>query len=147
MERWLYLTDKSPDIWKTFRIWAEAFLNNEIEEDTSLYLITTESAEEDKLAYFLSLNDSKRDINKALKRVEEITSDKPSETNKKGYETFKNLNVLQQKMLLQNIYVIDKVEDIERIKTNLKIWLKVSVNKKYVDAFVQRLEASPYTQV
>ncbi|MCK5889186.1 MAG: hypothetical protein KAG19_04515 [Methylococcales bacterium] len=61
------LTDKSPDIWKTFRIWAEAFLNNEIEDDTSLYLITTELVQEDSLAYFLSLDDSKRDIGKALK--------------------------------------------------------------------------------
>lgn len=136
------LTDKSSDIWKSFRIWAEAFLNNEIEDDTSLYLITTESAEENKLAYFLSLDDSKRDIDKALERVEKITSDKPSEANKKGYEAFKLLDDLQQQTLLQNIYIVDKIDDIEKLKTNLKIWLKVSVNKEYIDAFVQRLEGA-----
>lgn len=141
------LTDKSPDIWKTFRIWAEALLNNEIEDDTSLYLITTELAQEDSLAYFLSLNDSKRDIGKALKRVEEITSNKPSKENKKGYEAFKQLDDLEQKNLLQNAYVIDKVEDIEQVKSDLKIWLKLSVNKEYVDAFVQRLEGAWFSRV
>ena len=141
------LTDKSPDIWKTFRIWATALFNNEIEDDTSLYLITTELALKDSLAYFLSLNNSERDIDKALKRVNEITLHKPSAKNKKGYEAFKKLPTFQQKILLQNIYVIDQVDDIEQVKTNLKKWLKVSVNKEYLDAFVQRLEGAWFSRV
>jgi len=141
------LTDKSPDIWKTFRIWAEAFFKNEIKDDTLLYLITTESVKQDKLAYFLSLDDSKRDIGKALERAKEIILSKPSKENKEGYDAFNKLGDLQQKTLLQNIYVIDKVDDIEQLKTNLKNRLNISINKEYVNAFVQRLEGVWFDRV
>lgn len=135
------LTDKSPDIWKTLRIWAEAIKNDEDNfKNSSFYLITTESAEEKSLAYFLSIDDSKRNCNEALAKILDILKDTPSKENIKGFKAVSLLSVTQQKLLLKNIYVIDKIYDIKTAKENLNLFLKISVNKEYLDAFVQRLE-------
>ena len=55
------LTDASPELWKTIRIWCERFENNEIDDGSTLFLITTANVGSGAAPQYLR-NDVSRDI-------------------------------------------------------------------------------------
>jgi hypothetical protein len=67
-ERGANLTDASPDLWKTIRIWIAAMDANEITKETVLYLVTTENAAHGSIAGNLKSN--QRDPAAALHSLE-----------------------------------------------------------------------------
>jgi hypothetical protein len=84
------LSDYSPDLWKTIRIWSEGISKNTIMSDAHLFLITTAEASSGTIAWYLK-SESSRDIDLALSAMNNVASTSKSETNKQGYEAFRKL--------------------------------------------------------
>jgi len=135
------ITDRSPDIWKTLRVWIESHHNNIIDfNNSSLFLITTETAKKNSLAYYLSEDKDKRDTSKAIKKLEEISKTVPSNENKSGFEAFNSLTPSQVLSLIKNIYIIGNTDDIIKIREQVKANLRIGTSKQYMEAFTSRLE-------
>jgi hypothetical protein len=90
------ITNRSPDIWKTLRVWIEPHNNQIINySKSSLFLITTEKPKKNTLAYYLSEKIEKRNIEKAVEELTSIAETTPSKDNKAGYDAFNSLSAAQ----------------------------------------------------
>ena len=135
------ITDRSPDIWKTLRVWIESHHNNIIDfTNSSLFLITTETAKENSLAYLLSEDKNKRNISKAIEKLNEITQTAPSNENKSGFEAYTSLTSSQALSLMNNMYIIGDTDDLLKIREQIKANLRIGTSKQYMEAFTTRLE-------
>ena len=135
------LTDKSPDIWKTIRIWSELILSGEIDlYSNTFYLITTQESPDNSLASYLSYNNQRRDTSKAMERVNTICSQKVGKEISKGVNAFNSLSVAQKTGLLSRIEVVTKSKDITEIGVQLRNSLKLNIGKEHLTAYVERLE-------
>lgn len=139
------LTDKSPDLWKTFRIWAEYYKNYPVKySSTNLLLITTEISQADSLASYLSINESTRNIDDAFSRIKELLKDSPSEVNEKGYLAIAKLSDAELRLLLNNISIIESSSNISQLYQDLKRSVQLYFDKAYIDASLERLEGAWY---
>lgn len=135
------LTDRSPDIWKTIRVWVESIKTGEISlGNVILSLVTTQAVAENSLASLLGVG-PKRDIEEAQKIMSEICEES-NQTNDKGYKAFKSLSVAERNSLLSSIYVVGRSENILKIRENMKPIARQSVPIQAVDAFLDRIEGS-----
>ena len=134
------LTDRSPDIWKTVRVWVESEKAGEIVfGNVILSLVTTQSLPVDSLAEYLSLG-TKRNVGKAEKLMSEICKEEGNNTNGKGYEAFKELSAAKQNALLNSIYVIGKSGDLLTIRDQMAPIARQSVPNDAITAFLDTIE-------
>src|SRR5687767_4603821 len=77
------LTDTSPDLWKTIRIWGEGLINGNIPDGSSFFLITTVDVPKGKAAFYLKMGDV-RDVSKALERLYATAQSSRNKANKHG---------------------------------------------------------------
>lgn len=135
------LTDRSPDIWKTIRVWVESIKSGEISlGNIILSLVTTQVVIEGSLASLLGVG-PKRDIDEAQKIMSGICEESNNK-NDKGYKAFKSLSDAEQNSLLSAIYVVGKSEDLVQIRENMKPIARQSVPVQAVDSFLDRIEGS-----
>lgn len=134
------ITDKSPDIWKTIRVWIETYKNNKLDfNNANLFLVTTQQIVSNTLADFLS-NSKNRDIEKAHKLMRSIVEDKPSKKNKQAFSLFSSLSEIEQKQLCELIFVIDKSETLIEIEKHLENNLRGYAHSAQLKPFLNRLE-------
>jgi|GEM_PF-6105684 len=74
------LTDASPDLWKSVRVWIEGHSGGDIPADARLFLITTSDVGEGSAASRLMI--CGRDEREALKRLEQTAATSANETNR-----------------------------------------------------------------
>lgn len=132
------LTDASPDLWKSLRIWCEGLTAKTIPTETAFYLITTSDSGDDSAAHRLRVVG--RDIATARERLHATAITSTSRENKRAYEAFLALNEAQQRVLLDSVFVIDGSPTITEIDNHLVAEVRWAVERQYVDAFVSRLE-------
>ena len=140
------LTDASVELWKTLRIWCERLENNEIDENSTLFLITTASVGKGTASAFLK-NDKNRDIEKAMMRLNSTAKSSTSSTNVKAYTVYNKMPEERKKALLSMIYILDGLPDVLNIDSNIKKELFHAAKPEYLDSFLQRLEGWWYRQV
>jgi hypothetical protein len=93
------LTDTSPDLWKTIRIWCEGLINGSIPDGSTFFLITTAEAPKGKAASYLKIGDN-RHVPKALERLNATAQSSKNKANKHGYTAFHSLSSDQKNKLL-----------------------------------------------
>ncbi|URQ85385.1 hypothetical protein J8Z28_12465 [Pseudoalteromonas sp. SCSIO 43088] len=134
------LNDKSPDIWKTIRVWVETYKNNQLDlNKANLYLITTENILSDTLAELLSTSRN-RNTEKAHELMCSITSDNPSEKNKQAFMLFNSMSETEQKKLCDAIFIIDRSETLVEIEKHLENNLRGYAHSAQLKPFLNRLE-------
>ena len=132
------LSDRSPDFWKTIRVWAEQISNKTIDIDNTIFtLITTEHISTNSVILDIKNNNNIDEILKKLMGIAEETD--KNATNKQGYIAFKSLSNSQQKMLINNIHIIDASLNFNDIKTQIKNELRLSVEPLKIDSCFDRL--------
>jgi hypothetical protein len=82
------LTDTSPDLWKTIRIWCKGLINSNIPDGSAFFLITTAEAPKGTAVSYLKMGDT-RDVCKALERLNATAQSSKSKANKDGYVPFR----------------------------------------------------------
>lgn len=132
------LTDTSPDLWKSLRIWFEGYLGKTIPPGTTLYLVTTGKAPERSIASYLRYDD--RDVDAALKGLEAIARSSKNNTNLPAYNAFLIASPADRKKLIEGIVIIDASPTITDLDSELKNEVFWAVDRQHHDAFLERIE-------
>lgn len=137
------ITDASPDLWKSLRIWATALMHERINLDRPyFFLLTTAEAPKGSAAYHLRPRGlgSDRDEIKALRNLEETRSASTSKANKAAYKAWDALAAEQRLDLLNRIQVLDASPDIEQVTKLLIGRASIAVGHEHAQSFLQRLD-------
>jgi len=141
------LTDRSPDFWKTIRIWSEYISSSEMNfEEADFTLLTTESLAEGSLASKLGVDD-RRDVGFALESMRNISSETTNAANISAYQAFSSLESWQQEKLLNSIYLVGNTPKILEVPELIKRQLRLTVSSPHIDSFVIRLEGLWFNRV
>lgn len=136
------ITDRSPDFWKTIRVWSE-LINDQGDgiEGACFSLITTESVPQNSsIVSCLSPDKSVRNCSTALEHMRNISDETTSSTNKKAYEAFSQLEPSDQDKLVNSIYILGDSSGILDVEKEIKKSLRLTISENHVDAFFTRLE-------
>ena len=140
------LSDRSPDIWKTVRIWSELILN-EPDQEFFFTLVTTQSFTPGSLISKLGIESESRDVNRALSTMKEISKETSNVTNSKSYNAFNTLDKWQQKKLVHSIYSVGNTPNILEVEKLIKKKIRLSASLNHIDAFTSRLEGLWFKRV
>lgn len=132
------LTDASPDLWKSLRVWMEERGNGAVPADARLFLITTSGVGAGSAASLLLAN--KRDVPQALKRLEQTATTSTSETNQTAYTLFRALSASEKQKLLSTIIIVPKAPKITGVGHDIRAEARLAVRREHLDGFVERLE-------
>ena len=132
------LTDASPDLWKTLRIWIEGQSDSIIPQDAKFFLITTAVCKNGTAAAYL-LPKGRDDV-KALERLTATATNSTSETNLPAYQVFLSMNAEHREDLVKSITVLDGSPSISQLESQLQQAVFYAVERQYLNAYMQRLE-------
>lgn len=138
------VTNRSPELWKTIRVWCELIKTNQVKlPDIKFVLVTTSEVQEGTIAYLLRSNN--RDAETAYQRMmAEASSNQnkalKNEPLKKSFEEFLLLDDTERKNLVQNIEILDAALDIFDIPVEVQSRFFTSVRREFRPALYERLE-------
>lgn len=133
------LTDRSKDLWKTIRVWADSIKKGRIKlKESSFTLITTAQCTDTSILGKLRNNiiDSKT----AVDELNRICEETQNITNLPCYESFTKLSPYQKKELVERIVVLDSAMDFDDLETKIKKILRLSVKQENMESLFERLE-------
>ncbi|MGQ0794876.1 MAG: hypothetical protein ACT4N5_01665 [Nitrosopumilaceae archaeon] len=124
------LSDTSPDIWKTLRIWIEAHKSRHVNLDNTIFtIITTNKAEHNSVASVLGLDQSKRDVKYAVETLTTVAKTSVSKTNEVAYKVFLNLEYGEQYKLLDSTRIIDSASTIVNLQEAFYKKLRIAIDQ------------------
>lgn len=132
------LTDASPDLWKSLRIWFEAAAAGQIIHGTSLYLLTTAQAANGSVASHLRKTD--RNVAAALSALETIARSSQNRVNEAAYSAFLKASPGRRQALLDAVVVIDSAPTMADTNQELLSVVFSAVERKHLESFLERLE-------
>jgi hypothetical protein len=132
------ITDASPDLWKSLRIWFEGYAGKIIPPGTTLYLITTGKAPEGSIASYL--RSTGRDVDSALKGLETVARTSKSNANVPAFAAFLNASPVDRRKLMEDIVIIDSAPSIKDLDGELKAEVFWATERQYHEAFLERIE-------
>ena len=140
------LTDSSPDIWKTIRIWSEAVTRGTVPEGTLFFLVTTAQASKGSAAHYLRSGAS-RNTENALQHFNSTADSSSNRDNYSAYQAYRSLNLDQRRQLLESTFIIDNVPHIRNLDSEFKQVVFFAVELRHLESFLQRLEGWWYRRV
>lgn len=133
------LTDASPDLWKTLRVWFELHGSGQVPVTARLYLLTTGIAATDTAASRLTAGPS-RDVSAAQQALDAVASSSTNKANKAAYEAYLKAAVADRAAVLDRIVVIDATPTISDLDSELRQEVYWAAGKQQHAAFLERLE-------
>tara|TARA_R110002095_G_scaffold216296_2_gene212907 strand:+ start:3606 stop:4835 length:1230 start_codon:yes stop_codon:yes gene_type:complete len=135
------LTDKSVDVWKTMRVWAERIHAKDLDPELSVFTLVTTATASSKSAIAL-LRNRGRSSEKARKRIEAAGAESSNKTVKSALVELNKLKVSERKLLFGNMFLIDDSPDILQSRKQIEHELRYSVDEpaKQLMGFADRLE-------
>ncbi|HYT45620.1 MAG TPA: ABC-three component system protein [Methylomirabilota bacterium] len=136
------LTDSSTDLWRTLRVWSEAFLQGKLQtENLTLTLITTELASSNSATHKLRPHAlGSRNVDEALATLLAVAQSSGSKVNGAAYKAFLDLNFDRQRALLTKVQILDGSPNILDVLKEIANFLRLSTREKYLQAVCRRLE-------
>lgn len=133
------LTDASPDLWRSLRVWAEqsashAFVINDIR----VMLLTTAKVNHGSAASFLA--ETKRDIDQADALLMSVATTSTNNSLESCFTAFSGLSDAQRKSLLSKIHVIPEQADIAGTRKRVEQLLRPAVRAQHLSAYTDRIE-------
>lgn len=132
------LTDASPDLWKTLRIWFEGHKSKAIPESTALYLVTTATCAEGSIAALL--RHANRDVERARQRLDDVARASTNATNLAGYSAFLAATKPAQTAILERVVIVDGAPLINDLDSELRGEVYWAAGREHLGTFLQRLE-------
>ena len=140
------LSNASPDIWKTLRIWMERWQASEISlPGAILSIVTTASTTSSSAAALLCLE--KRSPSDAKAQLESTARKSTNKANADIYEQFLGLSEDERSILVQSVYVFPNSPTIADLGAEIENELGLSVREKHKQPFRERLETWWFEQV
>ena len=132
------LTDASPDLWKTLRVWIEGRAGGAIPLDAQLFLITTAAVGAGSAASHLQAAD--RDEAIALRRLTTTATTSTSRTNATAYGLFRDLPEADREALILSVTVLPGTPNITDVDIELRRKVRLAVRSEHLEPFLSRLE-------
>lgn len=139
VERAANLTDASPDLWKSIRVWAELMAANKVPPGSTRFLITTAVVGDGSAAKYLVAT-SERDEEKALERLRSTAQTSTNKVNEAAYASYNALSIDQQRRLIETIRILDRAPSVEQTLVDLAYELALTVERKHVASLAARLD-------
>jgi hypothetical protein len=133
------LSDASEDLWKTLRVWFEAYATKSIPSGTALHLLTTGKANPGSVAAYLRADEA-RDVDAALKGLEATARSSTSAANAPAYKAFLSTTPADRKRLVESIVILDGAPLMESLDNQLRAEVFWAVERKHQESFLDRLE-------
>lgn len=132
------LTDASPDLWKSLRVWMEGRADGTIPLDARLFLITTSDVGPGSAAS--NLMATGRDELQALRQLDHTATTSTNETNRTAYEIYRGLSATEKRALLTTVVIAPRAPDITNVGDDIREEARLAVRREHLDPFVERLE-------
>jgi len=133
------LTDLSPELWKTLRVWMVGLASGEVPLDTARFLITTSEAQLGSACAALCIDGPGRNVVEAAKRLKHAATTSSNSDLKTAFDTYLALDENEREQLLSRIYVVSAQPDAVAILQQLQAELYY-VSLHHQDLSVQMLE-------
>jgi hypothetical protein len=114
------LTDLSPELWKTLRVWMDGWVSGEMPQDATRFLITTASIQTGTACAALVLDAGERDIMKAAIMLKHAATTSTNTALRSTYDAYLALPSDSQQNLLNTIYVVGNEPNAANIESHLK---------------------------
>lgn len=132
------LTDTSPDIWKSLRVWIEGRSTGSISKDAHLYLVTTSAVADGSIAGYMLA--SGRNEAEAVKGLAEVAMTSSNAANAHAYKSFLGLSYGDQCELAASIIIVPSALSIDDVENDIRQEARLAVRRDHLDSFVSRLE-------
>lgn len=137
------LSDRSPDFWKTMRVWSTLISTRTITPQSTLFtLITSSKCAPKSVMEKIKLKEEQ--IDDLISMLDTIAEDRqtvsPTHENLKGYIAYSSLSYDEKVILLKNITILDGAMDFEDISKKIEKTLIYSTEPKKLPSLRQRLE-------
>jgi len=139
------LTDASPDLWKTLRVWMEGRARGLIPDGNQLFLVTTSEATEPSAASMLLAEN--RDITQAADRLSITANTSSNQANAPAYELFQTLKAEERVALLRSVVVVPRSPSIAAVDGPLRQETRTMVRREHLEPFLSRLEGWWFVRV
>ncbi|GAA1628566.1 ABC-three component system protein [Leucobacter chromiireducens] len=130
------VTNSSPDLWKTLRVWLETPVLR-ASGGPRLYLITTATVPEDSAAWFLT--QEARDTSQACALLTQAAARYTAKETEAGRTAWKDAPESDRLALIERIFVIGNNPKVTEIDEIVRQELSQSVRDEHMDHFVERL--------
>lgn len=135
------LGDKSRDIWKTLRIWAEAVKAKEVDLDCALlFMVTTSTATEHNAVYQLSSQRDDRDPEKARETLEKAGAESTAKKVQEAHSALMKLSKRKRQQLFRSIQLIDGSHDIKQLRSDIENEIRLVTTPQHRETFTDLLE-------
>lgn len=132
------LTDASPDLWKTLRIWFEGHKSGQIPASTNLYLVTTSAAPDGTAAS--RLRATSRDLAAAQDALDATAASSTNQTNLSAYAAYLQATLSERTAILSKVVIVDAAPTVADLDGELRQEVFWAVGRKHHAAFLERLE-------
>lgn len=132
------LTDASPDLWKTLRIWFEGHASGVIPASANLYLVTTATAPDGTAA--ARLRSSPRDVAAVQQALDATASSSTNKTNAAAYQAYFAASASERTAILDKVVVLDAAPSVTDLDGELRQEVYWAVGREHHSAFLERLE-------
>lgn len=135
------LGDKSPDVWKTLRVWSEATLTNQIDLDrVQLCLVTTSQASDQNAIRWLRPVPQPRNPEEARQNLEQAGASSTNDVVVQAHKTLLRLTEPQRQKLFHAAFLLDGGLDANAVRPAIRRCVWSACVEKHRDALVERLE-------
>jgi hypothetical protein len=141
------LTDSSPDLWKTLRIWCDHVAKGRIDlHRITLTLVTTGIAPDGSIAAKLH-PDVNRDSDSALRSLTNVARTSHNTSLQDAFDAFVGLSQREQKVLVDSVYILDRSPDILDVTIRIKDRIRPAVRRSHREPLYERLEGWWFAKV
>lgn len=135
------LTDASPDLWKTMRVWCEAISAGTLRlPATRLLLVTTASTQPNSICGVLTLATTDRDNDALAERLQGVAEASTNKALKSAYASYVELTADQQRRLVSAITIVQDSPNITQVDNDIRSLARLMVRPRFLSAFMERLE-------
>jgi len=131
------LSDRSKDLWRTIREWADYILAGNSLKNTKLLLITTATATLGSIAHCLQFD--QRDNNSILERLCLIAKEDSNQENISFYSAFLRMKPSDQTTLVEAIRIIPEQPNIEELHIEIKNHLRIVFSPDSLEKAIDEL--------
>ena len=132
------LTDASPDLWKTLRIWFEGTSQGRIPATACLYLLTTGNATPASAASKLRM--AARDVPAAQAALDGTAQSSSNLGNRPAYQAYLRTTQAERSAILARVVIVDAAPTVTALDEELRQEVFWAVRKRHHAAFLDRLE-------
>jgi hypothetical protein len=140
------LTDLSPELWKTLRVWMVGLASGEVPATASRILISTAATSPGSACAALGIDDAARDVPEAAKRLKHAATTSSNTDLSDAFASFLALNDAAREQLLARSYVVPVQPDADAIQTQLQSEL-YHVSLHHQDVAIKMVEGWWFTRV